>query len=287
MRRLEGVISASIVVDHRGQVEEIHLLTSGLIPPKKTVRNVESALRAQFDLTVDHRKVSVAQTHGTGSQPTQAQPKPTQPQTGEPQHSQPAPPPSATKPSRPADKVNHGVIESPWGDGSSGIPPGPRLLFVRHRQERSRARKLRMSFELEWAGDRYVGTADALDLPRQRLEATAEATLRAVKEALAGIGRKISLELDGVEVVKALDHRYTLVSVHGMIEGRFSPLTGVVSLDDDEEQSVILATLRATERPVRIFLAQFLGGPEEGPEEEAKPERGPHGDPLRLWGGGS
>lgn len=144
-----------------------------------------------------------------------------------------------------------------------------------------------MTVELEWAGNQYSGSAEALDLPRQRLEATADATLRAVKEALAGIGNRISLDLDGVEVVRALDHRYALVSVHGIIDGRFSPLTGVVSLDEDEEQSVILATLRATERPVRIILAQILGGPDEGPEAEAAPDDEPKGDPLRLWGGGS
>ena len=45
-----------------GKISEIHVLTTGEIQPKQVVRNVESALMAQLDLKVDHRKISVAQT---------------------------------------------------------------------------------------------------------------------------------------------------------------------------------------------------------------------------------
>ena len=278
LRRLEGVISARIITDRKGQVEEVHLLTSAAVQPKKTVRNVESALRAHFDLTVDHRKVSVAQTRAQPDYPKPAQPT----ATGE---KKPTPPPPVA--SEPVHGVNQGVIESPWGDPSSDSTAGPRLVFVRHRQDRARSKKLRMTVELEWAGNRYKASADALDLPRQRLEATAEATLGAVRQFLAGTGARISLDLDGVEVVQALDHRYALVSVHGLVDGRFSPLTGVVSMSDDPEQAVILATLRATERPVRIILSALLEGAGEDGEDRSSPGDGPRGDPLRLWGGGS
>ncbi len=61
---LTGVLSARIVANSQGQIEEIHLLTDQQAEPKQTVRNVESALLAQLGIKIDHRKVSVAQTRG-------------------------------------------------------------------------------------------------------------------------------------------------------------------------------------------------------------------------------
>jgi len=63
---LMGVVSARIVADDRGRIEEIHILTDKQVAPKQTVRNVESALLAQLGIKIDHRKVSVAQTQGAG-----------------------------------------------------------------------------------------------------------------------------------------------------------------------------------------------------------------------------
>ena len=59
---LAGVMSARIVADRSGGIEEVHVLTTPQIQPKQVVRNVESALMAQLGLKVDHRKISVAQT---------------------------------------------------------------------------------------------------------------------------------------------------------------------------------------------------------------------------------
>jgi hypothetical protein len=59
---LSGVMSARIVADRSGGIEEVHVLTTPEIQPKQMVRNVESALMAQLGLKVDHRKISVAQT---------------------------------------------------------------------------------------------------------------------------------------------------------------------------------------------------------------------------------
>ncbi len=61
---LTGVVSARIVADPEGRIEEVHVLTDSRMSPKQTVRNVESALMAQLGIAVDHRKVSVAQTQG-------------------------------------------------------------------------------------------------------------------------------------------------------------------------------------------------------------------------------
>jgi len=51
-----------------GYIREIHVLTDSTRTPKQLVRDVESALQAQFGLELDHKKVSIAQTTN-GKQP--------------------------------------------------------------------------------------------------------------------------------------------------------------------------------------------------------------------------
>jgi len=59
---LSGVLSARIVANRAGEIEEVHVLTTAGVAAKQVVRNVESALMAQLGMKVDHRKISVAQT---------------------------------------------------------------------------------------------------------------------------------------------------------------------------------------------------------------------------------
>jgi len=61
---LEGVGSLKIVPDGSGGIEEIHVLSSSSLGPKQIVRNIESALLAQFGLQIDHRKISIARVRG-------------------------------------------------------------------------------------------------------------------------------------------------------------------------------------------------------------------------------
>lgn len=59
--QLPAVLKCAISVNDWGAVEEIHVLTSVERAPKQVVRDVESALLAQWNLRVDHKRVSVAQ----------------------------------------------------------------------------------------------------------------------------------------------------------------------------------------------------------------------------------
>jgi len=58
---LPGIQKARVVISDWGAIEEIHILTGLGRNPKQIVRDVQSALKAQWDITVDRRKVSVAQ----------------------------------------------------------------------------------------------------------------------------------------------------------------------------------------------------------------------------------
>jgi hypothetical protein len=216
---LPGVVSARVVARPGGEVDEIHLLTTTEIKPKQSVRNVESALLARLDLHVDHRKVSVAQTH---EKPAAAQ------------HAE----------AQPAIRI----VPAPK-------PYESRLLFYSHQSEIERSNQVKHRVEIEWQGKHYVGTATAADVARAKLEAVAEATLRAVESALQeNMGenkRAPTLSLDGVKTVEAFDRKFVLVAVHAIAGRDVSRLAGTHVADESSDRAAILATLQATDRWVR------------------------------------
>lgn len=61
IRQLRDVIGVRVVSDPGGVIQEIHVLTHAERVPKQVVRDVESALQARLGITLDHKKVSVAQ----------------------------------------------------------------------------------------------------------------------------------------------------------------------------------------------------------------------------------
>ena len=216
---LQGVVSARVVARPGGDIEEIHMLTTSTVKPKATVRNVESALLAHLDLSVDHRKISVAQT-------TDAQP-------------------SIPDPVLPVQ-----IVHDPEPTANQA-----RLLFYSHQVETERHNQVKHRVELEWKGDRYVGEATAADLPRPKLEAVATATLDAVEQALqeklAPGRRAVTLSLDGVKTVDAFERKFVLVSIHAISGRNISRLAGTTVADESTDRAAILATLQATDRWVR------------------------------------
>jgi len=215
---LKGVVSARLITRPGGEVEEIHLLTTEEVTAKQTVRNVESALLARLDLAVDHRKISVAQTK-----------------------------------ERPA------VLDAP--EPTVRLLPEPplgqnRLLFQAHQVETERSHQVKHRVEIEWRGERYVGSASAADLPRPRLEAVSRATLGAVEAALMkeleeGSGPGVTLARDGVKLVDAFDRKFVLVAVNAMSGRDVTPLAGATVVEVSSDRAAILATLQATDRWVR------------------------------------
>jgi len=219
---LKGVVSVRIVARPGEEIEEIHLLTTTEVSPKQTVRNVESALKAQFHLEVDHRVISVAQS-------TEAVVE--------------APPPAELP--RPV------LLEQ-------ATPPtsDARILFLGHQVETERARRVKVVVSIEWAGAEFTGEAVGTDLPRSRQETVAKATLAAVEQAMAGedeesLRHGVTLALDGVKMVEAFDRSYVLVGVNAIHKRDVAGLAGASAVEDTPERAVILATLQATDRWVR------------------------------------
>lgn len=232
---LTGVVSARVVAKAGGEIEEIHLLTTEEVSPKQTVRNVESALLAQLDLTVDHRKISVAQTKA-----------PVVPLRSVPVE-EPPPAPSASD-------YQPGAAGAP-GARALLAPPETRVLFAGHEMEAERGHRVRFRVGLEWDGERYEGEATGTDLPRARLEIVAQATLRSIESVLAGPepspGQDPTLSLDGVKLVDAFDRQYVMVGVHAITPRKLTVLVGAAPVEDSPDRATILATLQAADRWVR------------------------------------
>lgn len=231
---LTGVLSARVVADKEGEVEEIHVLTTTEVTPKQTVRNVESALLAHLDLEVDHRKISVAQTHpGPNLRPVRAAPSAT---TTE------APAPEATAAAVPEARPRTSVRDQ-------------RIVLIGHEVDAVGPRELRIRVQVQWAGgDHFEGTAMGADLPKTRLDMVARATLRAMEscvKAEEACDGAFTLALDGVRELDAFERRYVLVSVHAITGREVTALAGSAGVSDSPERAVILATLQASDRWVR------------------------------------
>ena len=259
LRSLKGVVSARIVAKPNRDVEEIHMLTTSDVSPKQTVRNVESALLAHFDLEVDHRCISVAESSDFRA------PRPLQEMVAEAaaaavQQQQPAEVPEpeeeafwevpASTPEPPARFVAPAPPPKPFSHEESDA----RILFHGHRIETQRGRRLRMVVTIEWLGEIYEGETTGADMPRGRLETVASATLRAIEKLILGeLGERRApvLALDGAQVVNAFDREYALVAVTAMTDRDSVALSGSASVMDSAERAVILATLQAADRWVR------------------------------------
>jgi hypothetical protein len=59
--RIRGVSSCQISTDEAGEITEVHVVATSDKAPKLVARDVESCLKAEMNLDVDHRKIGVVQ----------------------------------------------------------------------------------------------------------------------------------------------------------------------------------------------------------------------------------
>lgn len=147
LRSVEGVDSLKIVPDGHGAIDEVHVLSSSGLGAKQIVRNIESALLAQFGLQIDHRKISIAHVR---------------------EQDIPAPAPDAAPEPPP-------------------IPEPPRRIILRgfHVDRRAGERVL-CRVRLGDGEKTYEGQAQGPDYARARLEVAAQAVLNGLSRATEG-----------------------------------------------------------------------------------------------------
>ncbi len=61
IRQIKGVISARVVTNSAGEILEIHVLAGSERSPKHVVRDIESIFLVNHNISIDHKKISVAQ----------------------------------------------------------------------------------------------------------------------------------------------------------------------------------------------------------------------------------
>ena len=182
---LTGITSLKVVPDGHGGIAEVHVVSDSEIGPKQIVRNIESALLAEFGLQIDHRKISVAEVE----QPD-------------------------------IDYSEAGPLEDlePVQDTTR------RLLLDTLEIDRQAGHRVACRVVLRTDDDTFAGEAQGPDFSRSRLEVAGEAVLEALNEAtmeditlrLEGVqkfdafGRELV-----VAVVKGQEHRRS-VSLPGV-----------------------------------------------------------------------
>ena len=74
VRQLKDVVSVRAVLGPAGRVDELHVLVNPKRAPKQVARDIESAVRAHLDFSLDYKKISIAQIQGraplAGSSPS-------------------------------------------------------------------------------------------------------------------------------------------------------------------------------------------------------------------------
>lgn len=209
LHTVEGVDSLKIVSNDRGVIDEIHVISSSELGAKQIVRNIESALLAQFGLQVDHRKISIAQVRHQDLPPLPDERKPEA---------------EAAEKARTTDR---------------------RLLLDGFQMERRAGERVLCRVRLRNSDDVYEGEHEGPDYSKSRLEVTAQAVLNALAGPLDG---RASLAVEGVAELDMFGRRLILVMVQGFAGRHAIALPGVSKIHDSVEESVVLACLSATNR---------------------------------------
>jgi hypothetical protein len=206
---LEGVGSLKIVPDGHGGIEEIHVLSSSSLGPKQIVRNIESALLAEFGLQIDHRKISIArvQSPEIAAAPAEA--------------------PDSSAAAAPVLSSDH------------------RLVLGNVHIERAAGQKVTCRVDLAREDSVFTGEAEGPDFERARMEVAATAALEAAQQ---GAGDDVSLALQGIDSVGAFGSTFVLVAVSGSVRRDSESLAGIVRVRDSVEEAAVLACLKAINR---------------------------------------
>lgn len=62
--KIQSVIGSKVIMDSNGNIEEIHIVSDLRRSPKQILRDAEAILVAEFDQSVDYKKISIAQVKG-------------------------------------------------------------------------------------------------------------------------------------------------------------------------------------------------------------------------------
>jgi hypothetical protein len=220
--QLEGVGSLKIVPDGHGGIDEVHVLSGSTLSPKQIVRNIESALLAEFGLQIDHRKISIARTRTPEISPAQ-------------------------------QMAVEAMEQALAGAPAATVEPEVRIEFekpirtvLRHvHMERLAGREFSCRVEIQRDDDVHVGEADGPDFERSRMEVAAAAALDALQDAA---GDHVRLALQGVSQMQSLGRGFVVVVIGASVGRTQETLSGIATVTDSVEEAAVYACLMATNR---------------------------------------
>ena len=222
LTELEGVGSLKIVPDGHGGIDEVHVLSASDLTPKQIVRNIESALLAEFGMQIDHRKISIAQTRAPEISPAQA-----------------------LQAQRLLEE-QQAAFEAEAATPSPAVATPPmRTILKDIHIERMAGREFSCRVEVTRDGETYVGEAEGPDFERSRMEVAAAACLEAL---IQSGGPDVHLSLQGVSLMQSLGRNFVVIAVGAGIGRRTQSLSGIATVDDSVEEAAVLAGLMATNR---------------------------------------
>lgn len=210
---LRDIVGADIIVnDDETSLAEINILAEGHRPPKQIVRDVRSALRAEYQVDVDYRKISVAQRRDSERDAARSED-------------------GATILTLPAAQV-------------AEEPAAARLSFGGVTVDVDQA-VCRVRVELSLGDREAVGEASGPNAPQQLLRLAGEASLAAVGKFLAP---SAVLVLGEVREVTLAGQPVVLVGVTFFKDRTGKVLIGTALVDHSLQQAVVCATLSALNR---------------------------------------
>jgi len=220
---LEGVGSLKIVPDGHGGIDEVHVLSSSSLSPKQIVRNIESALLAEFGMQIDHRKISIAQTRAPEISPAQAR---------------------RVQEAIESPAAAEAEAEEAIAAAAEAARPTRTILRDVH-MERMAGREFSCRVEVERDGETYVGEAEGPDFERSRMEVAAAACLEALQ---AAGGEDVHLSLQGASQLQSLSREFVVIVVGASVGRANESLSGIAIVTDSVEEAAVLASLMATNR---------------------------------------
>lgn len=234
---LKDVRSAKIVPDRDGAIQEVHVVAVSGRAAKQIARDVESMLVAKLGITVDHRKVSIAQVDEGGPESVGT-------------------PASLAAPIEPAESLRIPYL----------APRESRIEFIGVSVAQSH-QKAEARVELALDGAETVAAADGLDSADSVLRIVSEATLTAVQQFLVD---RSAFSVSAVEQCMVGGRPLVVVSVCHVSQRQEKLLVGACSVNGDLTRAAALATLDAVNRFLRRLPRKEPVEYEVGPAMESE-----------------
>lgn len=205
INRLPGVISSDVVLDG-DNICEVHVLSDSSRMPKQVARDVQSVFHARFHTSIDHKIISIAQIDIPSAKSAVA---------GRNQ----APPASVLV---------------------SQARPAIEEIGIFKRQNDTE-----IKVELSYLGSHYFSTQSCSSDKTDYYRSIAQATLRAVSQAL---NDSRSFTVLDVRLSEIANDTVVLVCVSLSSEGCSKRFCGSAFITDDRETAVVKATLNSVNR---------------------------------------